>query len=117
MEVADRKALAQCTEEAGILAEQLKSAREGGDAERAEKLEEELEALARYLGSGRSLRGTPRRLGDRANQLRDRVGHSVRDSFRKILGRNPELAEHLQASIKLRRQCGYFPASHVHWTF
>jgi hypothetical protein len=114
-DVADAKALTQYRAQLESLQDQLMIAEETGNAERVGELKEEIEALERQCSCAQSGRGTQRRLRDQGNQLRNRVCYTLRSSLRKIIGRTPDLGEHLQASIKFGFECGYFPATPVHW--
>ena len=115
-DVADAQALVQYRAQRESLEDQLTMAQETGNSERASELAEEIDALQRQSSCAQSCRGTRRRLGDQNDKLRKRVYFTIRSSLQKIIGQDPELGEHLLASIKLGFDCGYFPVTSVDWT-
>jgi hypothetical protein len=116
-DVVDAKALAQYRAQLECLQDQLMIAEATGNSERAGELTVQIEALKCQISCAQSRGGIRRRLGDQGNRLRNRVCYTLRSSLQKIIGQAPELGEHLLASIKLGFECGYFPATPVHWAF
>jgi hypothetical protein len=49
--------------------------------------------------------------------LRNRVAFTLRSCISVIASQDPELGEHLQASVKLGFDCAYFPVTKINWTF
>jgi hypothetical protein len=91
----------------GELEAELDQARDWGDTERAAGLEGELDVLTRELASAVGLRGRDRTFSSPAERARISVTKAIRTAIRIIDRHCPELAAHLDASIRTGRSCSY----------
>jgi hypothetical protein len=116
-DVADSKAIAQCLQRIETLKDDLAIAQTTGNAERTAEIQVEIEAIKSQLGRAHSLGGRRRRLGDLGDRVRSRVCFTLRTSLKKLVLHDPNLGEHLRASIKLGFKCSYHPLKPMHWVF
>jgi hypothetical protein len=86
-----------------------------GDAERAEILEKERQALLEELRRAAGLGGRDRGINSERERLRKTVTARIRDSMRRLDERHPALAAHLRASVHTGAVCVYAPAEPVTW--
>ncbi len=82
---------------------------ERGDGDRAELARTEREAILHELKAAAGLHGRDRRLGDAAESARKTVSSRIRDTIRRIRQHQPELADHLEATISTGIWCCYQP--------
>jgi hypothetical protein len=85
-----------------------------GDADRAERLEQERTAVLDELRRAAGLGGRDRVSSDR-ERLRKAVTARIRDAIRRLDDRHPALAAHLQASVRTGTSCVYAPAQPTCW--
>ena len=83
---------------------------ERGDSDRAELARAERDALLHELKAAAGLHGRDRRLGDDTERARKTVSSRIRDTIGRIRRHQPELADHLQATISTGIWCCYQPA-------
>jgi hypothetical protein len=86
-----------------------------GDAERAETLEKERQALLDELRRAVGLGGRDRGINSDRERLRKTVTARIRDSLRRLDDRHPALGAHLRASVHTGAVCVYAPAEPVSW--
>jgi hypothetical protein len=101
-----RRRLSQLDEDIGWSTER-------GDSVRAELARTEREALLHELKAAAGLHGRDRRLGDTAERARKTVSSRIRDTIGRIRRHQPELADHLQATVSTGIWCCYQPASRL----
>jgi hypothetical protein len=87
----------------------LDEARGFGDEGRADRLEEEIDALVSELARAAGLGGRDRAMPSPAERARVNVTKAIRTAIKLIERQSPELAEHLSASIHTGRFCSYAP--------
>jgi hypothetical protein len=80
-----------------------------GDLGRAERAQDERDALIAGLASAVGLGGRDRRLGDDAERARKAVTARIRDAIRRIEEVHPELGAHLDAAVQTGTWCSYRP--------
>jgi hypothetical protein len=80
-----------------------------GDAQRAARLREEIEALATELAQAVGLGGRGRKASSTAEKARINVRKRLLDVFTRIGEHSPALAKHLKQSIKTGNFCSYDP--------
>ncbi|HKE73138.1 MAG TPA: hypothetical protein VKB57_05965, partial [Acidimicrobiales bacterium] len=97
------------------LAHDLDRADRHGDAERAETLEKERQALLDELRRAAGLGGRDRSMDSDRERLRKTVTARIRDTLRRLDDRHPALAAHLRASVRTGTACVYAPAEPVSW--
>jgi hypothetical protein len=89
------------------LEEELEQARAWEDTERAARLGDELDLLTQELARAVGLRGRDRTFSSPAERARISVTKAIRTAIRLIDKQYPELAAHLEASIRTGRSCSY----------
>jgi hypothetical protein len=87
----------------------LDEAQQFADAERAARLEEEIDALVEELARAAGLGGRDRPQSSPAERARVNVTKAIRTAIKLVEKQSPELAEHLTASIRTGRFCSYAP--------
>ena len=91
------------------LQEELEEARELGNEERAEKAENEIEALGRVLKGAIGLAGRDRRSASATERGRIAVTNAIRLSLNKIAENDASLGKLLCTTIKTGTVCMYVP--------
>lgn len=114
-DVADRRALNECKQQARELFEEMEEARERDDHARIEEIEKEMAALVKYIEGGKGLGGRQRRVGDKRKNVRDAFRNAVDRAIRQIEKYDKPLAEHLKASIKFGNEVVYRPGVPITW--
>lgn len=114
-DVADRRALNECKQQARELFEEMEEARVRGDHARIEEIEKEMAALVKYIEGGKGLGGRQRRVGDKRKNVRDAFRNAVDRAIRQIEKYDKPLAEHLKASIKYGNEVVYRPGMAITW--
>ncbi|AOS78381.1 hypothetical protein Q5W_05065 [Hydrogenophaga sp. PBC] len=114
-DVADRRALNECKQQARELFEEMEEARERGDHARIEEIEKEMAALVKYIEGGKGLGGRQRRVGDKRKNVRDAFRNAVDRAIRQIEKYDKPLAEHLKAGIKYGNEVVYRPGMAITW--
>ncbi len=93
----------------------IDEAREMGDVYRAERAEDELDALVRQLSEAFGLSGRARTTGSAAERARSAVSWRIRAAIRNLGQVHPELARHLQNAVRTGTWCSYRPETEVSW--
>lgn len=114
-DVADRRALNECKQQARELFEEMEEARVRGDHARIEEIEKEMATLVKYIEGGKGLGGRQRRVGDKRKNVRDAFRNAVDRAIRQIEKYDKPLAEHLKASIKYGNEVVYRPGMVITW--
>jgi tetratricopeptide (TPR) repeat protein len=91
------------------LGEDLQEARDWNDAERAVRVEEEIDFLTRELARAVGLGGRDREVASPAERARVSVTKAIKTAIRLIRRHSPPLAAHLEASVQTGRFCRYVP--------
>jgi hypothetical protein len=89
------------------LEEDIDWSSERGDSDRAELARAEREALLHELKAAAGLLGRDRRLGDDTERARKTVSSRIRDTIGRIRRQQPELADHLEATVSTGIWCCY----------
>lgn len=98
------------------LAEDLEEATDLGDAERASRAQEEIDAITQELAAAFGLGGRARRAADAGERARKAVSKCLRDTIRKLIDLHPELGRHLENSVRTGTFCSYRPEHAVEWS-
>jgi tetratricopeptide (TPR) repeat protein len=101
------------------LHEELEEAKRLGRADRAEQVEEELDALTRELSRAVGLGGRNRRAASASERARQSVTKSIKSALERIAQLEAALGDHLLRCIKTGNFCVYRPdpGSSVAWEF
>lgn len=94
---------------------ELDGAEADHDRSRAEKLQDELDAVVDQLTAALGLHGRGREQGASAERARSTVTQRIRSTIRRIEAVHPRLGRHLQAAIRTGTFCAYEPEEPVRW--
>ena len=97
------------------LQSEIDEAREGNDPVRAERAEDELDALVQQLSGAFGLSGRSRATGSAAERARSAVGWRIRAALRQVAEAHPALGRHLQNAVRTGTWCSYRPETAVTW--
>ena len=97
------------------LREERELAEAANDTVRAERAQEELEAIGDALKSAYGLGGRARRAGDHAERARSAVTWRIRSAIARIDAVHPALGRHLKNSVRTGTFCAYMPEQRVDW--
>ena len=115
--LADEKAIAAVLAAFKELPEEIAAARERGDFEDADDLEEREEQYKYYLGSTTDKKGCARRTPGARDDARVAVTNRITRAIKAIAKHSPDLAVHLDRSIKTGSTVVYQPENPLHWQF
>jgi hypothetical protein len=90
-------------------------AREDHDLGRAERAEQELDALVQQLAQAFGLSGRARSTGSAAERARSAVGWRIRAALRQVAQVHPPLGRHLHNAVRTGTWCSYQPEVVVRW--
>ena len=101
------------------LREELEEAKEPGNVERAERAEQEIDALTRELSRAVGLGGRDRRAGSASERARQSIGKSVKTVLERIAQNDAALGDVLTRCIRTGTFCSYQPdpISPIVWEF
>ena len=91
------------------LREELDEAEAFADTARAERARAELDALTDALAAAAGLGGRDRRAADDAERARVSVTKAIRAALRRLAQHDPDLAEHLDRTVRTGTFCSYRP--------
>ena len=97
------------------LREERELAQAANDTVRAERAQEELEAIGDALKSAYGLGGRARKAGDHAERARSAVTWRIRNAISRIEAVHPALGRHLKNSVRTGTFCAYTPEQPVDW--
>jgi hypothetical protein len=97
------------------LQDDIDAAEADHDIARADRAQEELDALVDHLTSALGLGGRSRRGAGSAERARSAVTQRIRATIRRLAADHPELGRHLEASITTGTYCSYRPEHPVVW--
>jgi hypothetical protein len=97
------------------LEEDIAEAESFNDAGRASRAREERDFLAGELASALGLGGRDRKLADPSERARKAVTMRIRNSVGRIAKVHPDLARHLERSVRTGMFCSYEPERPVDW--
>lgn len=114
----DARAKAEYRERFLELESELAEAEEWNDPERASRLRDEMDFLARELGSAVGLGGRDRKAASNAERARVNVTRAIRSAVDRIKDHNAELGSHLGVTVRTGTYCSYQPdpRSPVSWS-
>ena len=97
------------------LQEVVQDARAANDPYRAERAENELDALVAQLAAAFGLGGRERSAGAAAERARSTVTSRLRASMRKLGELQPDLRRHLDNAVRTGTWCAYRPEPGIAW--
>jgi len=108
-DVLDARAKQEYKRRLAALREELDEAKEEGDADRAIRAEEELDALTHELQAAAGLGGRARKLGSDGERARISVTKAIKGALAAIGERSPTLGAHLTRTVRTGNVCSYAP--------
>lgn len=97
------------------LQSEIDDARGANDPVRAERAEDELDALVQQLAEAFGLSGRSRATGSAAERARSAVGWRIRSALRQVTEAHPPLGRHLQNAVRTGTWCSYRPEAAGAW--
>ena len=114
-EVIDDTARREYEQRIRDLQAEIDEAEANNDHARADKAQEEFDAVVEHLASALGLGGRARRGGSTAERARSAVTHRIRATVRRLGEEHPELGRHLDTSVTTGTYCTYRPEREVTW--
>lgn len=108
-EVLDASAKAAYKQRLEDLQEEIEEAQAFNDPAKAERLEEEKDALIQQLAGAVGLGGRDRKAASVAERARVSVTKTIKDALKKIAENNADLGEHLNLTVRTGTYCSYTP--------
>ncbi|HEY2484906.1 MAG TPA: AAA family ATPase [Candidatus Binataceae bacterium] len=118
-EMLDEQAKAAYRSRVSELHEELEEAKRLGKVDRAEQVEEEIDALTRELSRAVGLAGRNRRAASASERARQSVTKSIKSTLERIAQIEATVGDHLMRCIKTGNFCAYRPdpGSSFAWEF
>ena len=107
--ILDAKAKAAYKARVESLRSEIDEATRFGDFSRAERAEEEIEAIAEQIASAVGLGGRDRKAGSHIERARINVQRRLKDAIQRIGEHDPTLGKYLSASVKTGTYCSFTP--------
>lgn len=98
------------------LRDDLEEAEANADLGRAETARAEMDAIAGELAAALGIGGRSRTQSDAGERARKAVTQRVRNSLKRLASTHPELAAHLDRSLRTGRFCSYSPERETAWS-
>jgi hypothetical protein len=98
------------------LRDDLEEAEANADLGRAEAARVEMDAIAGELAAAMGLGGRSRSQTNAGERARKAVTQRIRNSLKRLSTIHPELAAHLDRSIRTGRFCSYSPERPTEWS-
>lgn len=108
-EMLDAHAKASYRKRLTELREEIAEARKLGQEKRAQKAEDESDAIAKELARAVGLAGRDRRAAAITERARVNVARAIKATIQKIATVNPSMGQHLAKSIRTGTFCAYIP--------
>lgn len=108
-EILDVRAKTEYRDRLRDLESELTEAESWNDPERASRLREEIDFLARELGAAVGLGGADRRATSNAERARVSVTRAIKAALERIAGHSTGLGRHLRATVRTGTFCIYEP--------
>jgi DNA-binding PadR family transcriptional regulator len=112
-EILDERAKTEYRHRLRDLESELAEAENWNDSERAARLREEIDLLARELGAAVGLGGRDRRAASNAERARVNVTRAIKAAMERIAEHSPTLGRHLSVTIRTGTFCAYQPDPRV----
>ena len=118
-EMLDEEAKSAYRRRLSDLREELEEAKEEGNAERVEQVEQEIDAQTRELSRAVGLSGRDRRAGSASERARQSIGKSVKTVLERIAQNDAALGDIFSRCIRTGAFCSYQPdpVSPIVWEF
>lgn len=113
--IIDAKAREQYRERVSELFQEIDEARDSGDEEKVEQLQNEMTVIACALNGSKARGGKPRTLGDKRKNVKDSFRIAVKRAIEKISEYDSPLGQHLDSSIKFGNEPVYLTEEEIVW--
>ena len=97
------------------LRDELEEAEANADLGRADAARAEMDSIASELAAALGIGGLPRTQADPGERARKAVTQRIRNSLKRLSNVHPELAAHLDRSVRTGRFCSYTPEQPIEW--
>ncbi len=114
-EILDGKALGAYQSRVSEIQSEMEEATRFNDRGRKDRLQDELEMVASQIMSARGLGGRSRRATDDSMRARKATSNSITRSIAMIRRSHPDLADHLDRSVRLGQFLVYEPEVELAW--
>jgi 7-cyano-7-deazaguanine synthase in queuosine biosynthesis len=114
-EVADDQAVCEYRQRARELIDEVEDAKERGDSERVEALDEEMAKVESAISEARGLGGRARKAQSGRERIRKAFQAAVRRCIDKVAETDRDLAKHLRQCIQCGAEPCYRPDATVRW--
>jgi class 3 adenylate cyclase/tetratricopeptide (TPR) repeat protein len=108
-EMLDARAKASYRKRLTELREEIAEAHKLGQEKRAQKAEDESEAITKELARAVGLAGRDRRAAAITERARVNVARAIKATIQKLAGSNPAMGQHLAKSVRTGTFCSYIP--------
>ena len=98
------------------LRDDLEEAEANADLGRAEAARTEMDTIAGELAAALGLGGRARPQSDAGERARKAVTQRIRNSLKRLANAHPDLANHLERSLRTGRFCSYSPERPTEWS-
>ena len=112
-EILDERAKTEYRDRLRDLESELAEAESWNDPERASRLREEIDFLARELGAAVGVGGRDRRAASNAERARVSVTKAIKAALERIIEHSPSLGSHFGATLRTGTFCSYEPDPRV----
>lgn len=116
-ELLDAAAKAAYKQRLADLADELDEAQRFNDPERANRSQEEIDALVTELSAGVGLGGRDRKAASAAERARGSVSKALKATIKKIAEIDSDLGSHLIATVRTGYYCSYTPDPRAPYTW
>lgn len=99
------------------LTKQIEEAERAGNISKAEEARDELTWVKKSLRDCKTPQGKKRKLSPARKRAQDAVKTAIKRELLKLTEANPQLGQHLTASIRMRETFCYAPEMEVSWVF
>ncbi len=115
-DMVDARALKEYREHLKDLEEDRREAEDNHDIGRAQRLQEEIEAITAEIGRATGLRGRTRKASDDRERARQAVSTAIHRALRAIKKEHQSLGQHLDHSLQIGEFLSYRPDHPTAWT-
>ncbi len=105
----DPRAKAEYAARIAELREEIEEASERGDVGRAERMQDELEAIREQLAGAVGLGGRDRKVGAASERARVAVQRRVREAIKRVSEHAPEIGAYLDRCVRTGTYCSFRP--------
>jgi len=113
----DHQALAELNDRVNELNAEISEAESNNNSAESERLNLEKDRILKRITADFDIHGRPRAERSTLNRHRNAVRKCIKDAIEEIRARHPDLAAHLERSIKYGYGCRYRPQENPGWLF